>query len=173
MAHVLLIDDDAVLIPEQVRQAFPAPAHRVEVAGTGAAGLALAAATSPAPTEDPAHSGRLRLGVGGLAFPYYERTAGWETTGARTDALRGRRVVTVFYTARGHRVGYAIVSGAPLPAGGGTLVTRNDLTYWLRRVHGAQVITWRQAGHTCVIAGRRVSPRTLLGLASAEERQAA
>ena len=47
MAHVLLIDDDAVLIPEQVRQAFPAPAHRVEVAGTGAEGLRLAAAGPP------------------------------------------------------------------------------------------------------------------------------
>ena len=39
MAHLLLIDDDPVLIPEQVRQAFPAPAHRVEVAGTATAGL--------------------------------------------------------------------------------------------------------------------------------------
>src|ERR1700722_7094190 len=40
MAHLLLIDDDPAVIPEQVRQAFPAPAHRVEVAGTGAEGLA-------------------------------------------------------------------------------------------------------------------------------------
>jgi two-component system nitrogen regulation response regulator GlnG len=39
MAHVLLIDDDPALIPEQVRQAFPVPGHRVRVAGTGAAGL--------------------------------------------------------------------------------------------------------------------------------------
>jgi two-component system nitrogen regulation response regulator GlnG len=39
MAHLLLIDDDPVLIPEQVRQAFPAPAHRVEVADTATAGL--------------------------------------------------------------------------------------------------------------------------------------
>ncbi len=39
MAHLLLIDDDPVLIPEQVRQAFPAPSHRVKVADTGTAGL--------------------------------------------------------------------------------------------------------------------------------------
>ena len=39
MAHLLLIDDDLALPPEQVRQAFPAPAHTVTVAGTGAAGL--------------------------------------------------------------------------------------------------------------------------------------
>jgi two-component system nitrogen regulation response regulator GlnG len=35
----LLIDDDPALIPGQVGQAFPAPAHRVEVAQTGAAGI--------------------------------------------------------------------------------------------------------------------------------------
>jgi two-component system nitrogen regulation response regulator GlnG len=39
MAHVLLIDDDPALIPEQVRQAFPGPRYRVEVAGTGSEGL--------------------------------------------------------------------------------------------------------------------------------------
>src|SRR5262245_60870175 len=47
MAHVLLIDDDPVLISEQVRQAFPAPAHRVVVATTGAEGVAQAAAAPP------------------------------------------------------------------------------------------------------------------------------
>jgi two-component system nitrogen regulation response regulator GlnG len=37
----LLIDDDPALIPEQVRQTFPAPNHQVEVAGTGGEGLKL------------------------------------------------------------------------------------------------------------------------------------
>jgi two-component system nitrogen regulation response regulator GlnG len=39
MAHVLLIDDDSALVPEQVRQAFPAPRFRVVLAGTGGEGL--------------------------------------------------------------------------------------------------------------------------------------
>ena len=39
MARLLLIDDDPDFIPEQVRQAFRAPHYRVEVAGTGSAGL--------------------------------------------------------------------------------------------------------------------------------------
>jgi two-component system nitrogen regulation response regulator GlnG len=39
MAHLLLIDDDSALVPEQVRQAFPAPGYRVEIARTGALGL--------------------------------------------------------------------------------------------------------------------------------------
>src|SRR5216683_2675406 len=47
MAHVLLIDDDPALIPEQVRQAFPAPRYRVEVAGTGAEGLERVGAGPP------------------------------------------------------------------------------------------------------------------------------
>ena len=47
MAHLLLIDDDAVMIPGQVRQAFPTPAHQVEVASTGAKGLQQAGAGAP------------------------------------------------------------------------------------------------------------------------------
>jgi two-component system nitrogen regulation response regulator GlnG len=39
MAHLLLIDDDLALPPEQVRRAFPAPTHTVTVACTGAEGL--------------------------------------------------------------------------------------------------------------------------------------
>ncbi len=47
MAHLLLIDDDPALVPEQVRQTFPAPAHRVEIAGNGAAGIARVLADPP------------------------------------------------------------------------------------------------------------------------------
>jgi two-component system response regulator AtoC len=47
MAHLLLIDDDPALIPQLVRQVFPGPEHRVEVAGTGAQGLERVTATPP------------------------------------------------------------------------------------------------------------------------------
>jgi two-component system nitrogen regulation response regulator GlnG len=39
MAHLLLIDDDPVVTPKQVRQAFPTSSHRVDTAATGVAGL--------------------------------------------------------------------------------------------------------------------------------------
>ena len=43
MANLLLIDDDPDLLPDQMRQVFPAPAHRVEIAPTGSEGLERAA----------------------------------------------------------------------------------------------------------------------------------
>ena len=39
MASLLLIDDDPDLLPDQMRQVFPAPAHRVEIAPTVREGL--------------------------------------------------------------------------------------------------------------------------------------
>ncbi len=47
MAHILLIDDDPALVPKQVRLAFPAPTHRIEVACTGSEGLGLVRADPP------------------------------------------------------------------------------------------------------------------------------
>jgi two-component system nitrogen regulation response regulator GlnG len=47
MAHLLLIDDDPALLPGQLRQAFPAPTHRVEVATSGAEGLERIGARHP------------------------------------------------------------------------------------------------------------------------------
>jgi DNA-binding NtrC family response regulator len=47
MAHVLLIDDDLAFLPEQVRQAFPAPHHRVTAVATGTVGVQQVRAESP------------------------------------------------------------------------------------------------------------------------------
>ena len=47
MAYLLLIDDDDFLIPQQVRRAIPNPDCRVEVAGTGAAGLEIVRTRPP------------------------------------------------------------------------------------------------------------------------------
>ena len=47
MAYLLLIDDDSALLPAQMRQVFPAPDHRIEVAATGADGLARVRAVPP------------------------------------------------------------------------------------------------------------------------------
>jgi hypothetical protein len=130
--------------------------------------IALAAATMPAPVESAANRDQLRLKVDGIPFPYWG-TVGWRTLGRRTDTLGGRRVETVFYAGRnGTRVGYAIVSGSPVPVSGGTTVVRHGTRYTLLNQGKARLVTWRRDGHTCVIAGRGVRDSTLLALADSD-----
>ena len=47
MAHLLLIDDEPDLLAELVVHLFPAPAHRIEIADSGVAGLERVAAACP------------------------------------------------------------------------------------------------------------------------------
>jgi hypothetical protein len=83
----------------------------------------------------------------------------------------GRKVTTVFYTGRtGKRIGYAITDGAPLSGARGTSVTRYGVRFTLQRSGPARLISWVRSGHTCVIAGRTVSYRALLALATEDER---
>jgi hypothetical protein len=132
-----------------------------------AAALALSPATTPAPKESKAHKAQLAASVDGVAFPYWKERFGWRSSGARGDMLAGRGVRTVFYTdSEGRRIGYAIVSGSAPATSGGTTVMRWGVTYRVLSHDGATVVTWRRDGHLCVMAGRGVSARTLVSLAS-------
>jgi hypothetical protein len=83
----------------------------------------------------------------------------------------GRTITTVFYTGRhGNRIGYAITDGAPLSGVHGDSVTRYGVHFTLQQSGPARLISWVRSGHTCVIAGRSVSYRALLALATADER---
>jgi hypothetical protein len=138
---------------------------------TQTAHFALAAATSPPPAEEKADDDLLTAHVGSVQFPSYADTVGWRATGARRDSLNGRTVVTVFYnTPGGIRAGYSIVSGSTLAEPDGRWVTAHGIRYTFARVGSARLITWRRDGHTCVIAGRSLSERTLLALAAADAR---
>jgi hypothetical protein len=128
--------------------------------------LALFSATLPAPPEDDSHANLLALHADGIPFPNYVNSIGWEAAGVRRDTLHGRTVTTVFYTdASGQRIGYAIVSGAPLTVPAGRVTDIGGIHFTLARSGSAQLITWRRAGHTCIIAGRDVRAATLLDLA--------
>jgi hypothetical protein len=132
-----------------------------------AAALALGPATLPAPSESASHRSELTASVGGVAFPYWKERFGWRGNGARSDMLGGRAVTTIFYSnASGQRVGYAIVAGPAPASGAGPIVSRWGVSYRLSSQDGANVIVWRRGGHLCVMAGRGVSQRTLLNLAS-------
>jgi hypothetical protein len=133
-----------------------------------AAAPTLRAATLPAPPQSRAHHAQLAVAVGGVPFPYWEDRFGWRSTGARTDRVDGRSIVTVFYgDAAGGRIGYAILGGSPAPRiGGGTVVWRGGVAFRVLGDNGATIVTWLRAGHLCVVSGRGIPSTTLLRLAS-------
>jgi anti-sigma factor RsiW len=138
-----------------------------------AARLALSPATGPAPTLSASDHDVLSVrptGAGSIPFPSYARFTAWRATGVRHDTLQGRHVTTVFYTIGGTRVGYAVVSGAPLSLPyGSTVRGPTGIRYVIVSSEGARIIAWHRDGHTCVIAGRGVTRSTLLALAAADE----
>jgi len=133
-----------------------------------ASALGLRAPTTAAPEENPRARGTLAISAAGIPYPYWERSFGWHTAGVRTDRLDGRTVTTVFYaTSSRRRIGYAIVDGQPLaiPAGSQPEVWHGVHFDVLHPAGATTVVTWRRAGHTCILVGSRVSARTLLTLA--------
>jgi hypothetical protein len=169
--------------------------HRWFLAAAGAAAAALAAVaivlgtgsdqTEPSLTKvyaaarlAPTEAAPARLGgsppvlnakVGNLAFPDWQQKFGWKAVGRREDTLAGRPVTTVFYrNPEGARLGYAVVSGAPL--GGnppGRQVTREGNTYHVALAGDRTIVTWTQQGHTCaIVASSVVPPPRLVDLAA-------
>jgi hypothetical protein len=130
--------------------------------------LTLRPPTMPAPTENPHDGTQLQAKVDGVAFPYWEESFGWRSTGVRSDRLDGRSVTTVDYAgSHGQWIGYAIVAGTPAPhVVGGTIMRRGGTPYRFLVSHGARVVTWLRDGRLCVVAGHGVSAATLLSLAS-------
>jgi hypothetical protein len=126
--------------------------------------VALAGPTAPAP--------RSLVAAGTtITFPAWS-ARGWPAVGTRSDRIGGRTVTTEFYRSwQAGTLGYAIVSGAPLRWGaGGRTVTRAGAEYRVMDAGGAHIVAWVQAGHTCVLASRTATDRTLVALAVAQDR---
>jgi anti-sigma factor RsiW len=123
-----------------------------------AAALGARGATMAAPAAEPSNPGRLRSAVGALHFPNWGSTLGWQATGQRQDRLDGRRITTVYYATASHTVAYSIVSGP--------LLRRPQGHYDIQsfRLGDRTVVTWREAGHTCVLSAAGLSERVLAGL---------
>jgi hypothetical protein len=130
-----------------------------------AARAALGPATAPAPPARPGGH-LLTASLDGIVYPTWTRS-GWRAVGERNDTLAGRHVRTVLYTAaNGARVGYAIAAGDALPLPGGRVVRRRGVAIRVLAIDGANVVTWRRDGHTCVLAARGVDAASLVRFAS-------
>ena len=135
--------------------------------------LALLPATQASPAESETKHGTLARSVDGISFPYWEHALGWRTSGARTDAISGHAATTVFYTSGAsgggsNRVGYTILAGRALPVPNAPTITRRGIHFRVLSADGATVVTWRRAGHTCILAAHGVPASTLARLASWE-----
>src|SRR4051794_6185114 len=132
-----------------------------------AALVALRSTPGPAPAEDERHPVLVRAGINGLRFPYWDDQFGLDATSVRRDHVSARSAMTVQYTGKGERIGYTIVAGPALklPADART-VMRGRLALAVFRSHGAQIVTWRRAGHTCVLASRQAGAGRLVRLAA-------
>jgi hypothetical protein len=135
-----------------------------------AASSALRPSTQPAPAQSPRNPNLLAASAAGIAFPYWGDRFKWQTAGAHTDTVAGRTVTTVLYTHRGGgRVWYSIVSGSALPVpAGSAAIERHGLAFHVVRAADPTVVTWREAGHTCILTARAVDSGTLVHLAAWE-----
>jgi hypothetical protein len=138
-------------------------------AGPGSPSLADAAALALRSPTAPVPSGERGPTVDGVTFPDLAYSAPQlRALGVRHDLSRGREVVVVLYgDADGGRIGYAIVAAPAVEVpGAARQVTYRGMRFAVLRAGGAAVITWRHAGHTCVLASRTASPERLLRVAA-------
>jgi hypothetical protein len=131
-----------------------------------AAGLALRGPLAPAPAPDSADP-RVKLAdrFQRVYFPNWATTLGWRAVGMRRDRLDGRTTTTVFYQRQGELVAYTIVGAPALSPPSGPVTRLNGFELRVFRLAGRTVVTWRRAGHTCVLSAARVPLRVLEQLA--------
>jgi hypothetical protein len=105
--------------------------------------------------------------VAGVRFPNWHAELGWKASGMRTDELKGREAVTVFYDHMGHRVAYTVLTGDALaPPRRAHRVRLRGIELTAFRDGTRHVVTFRRHGHTCVLSGDVTHAGTLLRLAS-------
>lgn len=130
-----------------------------------AAALALRGQTMPAPAAESKL--KLGTGVGETYFPNWV-WFGWRAAGERTDRLDGKLAVTVYYERQGRQVAYTILAAPPLRWPGSRMIHLNGIALQSFISHGRLVVTWRRAGHTCVLSGWHASTAELAKLAGWE-----
>jgi anti-sigma factor RsiW len=131
-----------------------------------AAALALRGPAQAPPAIDSKNPiAKLDQGVQEIYFPNWVQR-GWIAAGQRTDQLGGKNAVTVYYDHGRTRIAYTILSAPALKWARAHTWVLAGTTLQSFRLDGRTVVTWRRAGHTCVLSGPGVSERALSQLAA-------
>ena len=132
-----------------------------------AANLSQLAPTGRAPEVSSVHDDLLTATESGVPYPNWQRSFKWQAVGVRTGTLAGRHVTTVYYQRRRSRIGYTIVSGAPLSGSSSwQTVNRAGVVLHVHRSGSLTIVTWERGSHSCVLSGRHVRAASLMRLAS-------
>jgi hypothetical protein len=132
-----------------------------------AAALALLGPAAPPPMPDPsAPAAKLGRNIEEVYFPNWSQRFGWRAVGQRADRVDGRTAATVYYEWKGIRIAYTIVAAPPLSTPKASTTSINGTELRTLRLDGRLVVTWRRAGHTCVLSGTGVSASELQKLAA-------
>lgn len=124
----------------------PSLSQAAAIAGRGPA--------QPAPAPDPsAPAAQLGRNIQDVYFPNWSTKLHWWAVGQRTDRVGGRIAVTVYYQRRGERVAYTIVGVPALAQPSARVSYLNGVQLRTLTLGGRLVVTWRRAGHTCVLSG--------------------
>lgn len=132
-----------------------------------AAALALAPASAPPPRPDPsAPTVKLERSLEHVYFPNWSSRLGWRPVGQRVDRLGGRLAITVYYGSAERRVAYTILAAPALAQPPAPVARVAGTELRTLAVNGRPVVTWRRAGHTCVLSGAGVPAGELRALAA-------
>jgi hypothetical protein len=104
--------------------------------------------------------------VGDVYFPDWARRFGWRAVGQRTDHLKGRVAVTVYYQWHGRQLAYTIVGAPALKTPSASVRMLNGTELRTLQLGGRLVVTWRRDNHTCVLSGKGVPASELQQLAA-------
>jgi hypothetical protein len=132
-----------------------------------AAALALKGPTAAPPRPDMSAPGvKLGRDVQDVYFPNWATRFHWRAIGQRTDRIDGRQAATVYYAWHGAQIAYTIVTAPALNEPAAAVRILNGTKLRTLTLDGRLVVTWRRAGHTCVLSGTGVSPAALQELAA-------
>jgi hypothetical protein len=131
-----------------------------------AAAIATRGPAAAPPSPDPRTPGKLDRNVEEVYFPDWSTSFHWRAIGQRIDRVNGRLARTVFYDWNGARIAYTIVAAPALRQPAGQVSSLNGTQLRTFKMNGRLVVTWRRAGHTCVLSGATVPAGELQQLAA-------
>lgn len=131
-----------------------------------AAALSLRGPALAAPAHDAVHPGRLNADVQDIYFPNWSWGFGWQAVGQRVDRLNRKLAMTVYYSKDSREIAYTILEAPPLRWPGSRMLHLDGIDLQSFTNHGRLVVTWRRAGHTCVLSGAGMTIGPLAKLAS-------